>query len=67
MAKKCETDVSILARPLSETEPLIKNPARSETSGPHFVLDSYILVILNSKQFATFLHISLKKASQTSH
>jgi len=37
-----------------------KGPARIETSGPHFFLIFYILVILVSKQFASFLHISKK-------
>ena len=37
-----------------------KGPARIETSGPIFFFYIYILVLLVSKQFATFLHISLK-------
>ena len=36
-SKKCGPDVSILAGPLSKVLPLIKGPARIETSGPQFL------------------------------
>ena len=55
ISKLSGPDVSILAGPFSKAE---KRPARIETSGP---LNSKIciLVILVSKQFATFLYIIL--------
>ena len=54
-SQKCGPDVSILAGPLSKA--LIKVLLGSKRQARIF-WDIYILVILVSKQFATFLHIS---------
>ena len=56
---KCGPDVSIIAGPLSKAEcilPLLKVLLGSKRQARTF-LDINILVILVSKQFATFLHI----------
>ena len=60
--KTCGLDVSILARPLSKADQrlLIKVLLGSKRQAHIFGGVIYILVSLVSKQFATFLHISLK-------
>ena len=58
--KNCGPDVSILAGPLSKAESAFdKGPAIGSKRQARIFLDIYILVTLVSKQFATFLHISL--------